>query len=64
MTKIIAVADVFEALTSQRHYRDALPVKEAFAILEKESGTMYDEGVVAALKKYWYGQQEQEGIHQ
>ena len=57
MTKIIAVADVFEALTSQRHYRDALSVKEAFAILENESGTMYDGGVVAALKKYWYGQQ-------
>ena len=57
MTKIIAVADVFEALTSQRHYRDALPAKDAFAILEKESGNMYDESVVAALKKYWHRQQ-------
>jgi HD-GYP domain-containing protein (c-di-GMP phosphodiesterase class II) len=64
MTKIIAVADVFEALTSQRHYRDALPVEDAFAILEKESGTMYDAGVVAALKKYWYGQQGRTGIQQ
>jgi HD-GYP domain-containing protein (c-di-GMP phosphodiesterase class II) len=64
MTKIIAVADVFEALTSQRHYRDALPTKDAFAILEKESGTMYDESVVAALKKYWYRQQGQDRVQQ
>ena len=62
MTKIIAVADVFEALISQRHYRDALPAKDAFAILEKESGTMYDESVVAALKKYWYRQQAQKSF--
>jgi putative nucleotidyltransferase with HDIG domain len=57
MTKIIAVADVFEALTSRRHYRDALPVENAFEILEQESGTLYDESVVAALKKYWNRQQ-------
>ena len=64
MTKIIAVADVFEALISQRHYRDALPAKDAFAILEKESGTMYDESVVAALKKYWHKQQGQDRFQQ
>ncbi len=64
MTKIIAVADVFEALTSQRHYRDALPADSAFEILEQESETMHDESVVAALKKYWYRQQGQDRIQQ
>lgn len=62
MTKIIAVADVFEALTSERHYRDALPAERAFEILEQDSGTMYDASVVAALKKYWYRQQGQDRI--
>jgi HD-GYP domain-containing protein (c-di-GMP phosphodiesterase class II) len=58
MTKIIAVADVFEALTSRRHYREALTPESAFEILEEDSGTMYDESAVAALKKYWYSQQQ------
>jgi HD-GYP domain-containing protein (c-di-GMP phosphodiesterase class II) len=62
MTKIIAVADVFEALTSNRHYRDALPAERAFEILEQDTGTMYDASVVAALKKYWYRPQGQDRI--
>ncbi len=64
MSKIIAVADVFEALTSRRHYRDALPVESAFEILDQETGTVYDESVVAALKKYWYRRQGEDTIQQ
>lgn len=52
MTRIIAVADVFEALTANRHYRDALSVAEAFQILDEDIGTKYDANVVAALKSY------------
>ncbi len=35
--RILAVADVFDALTTQRPYRMALPREEAFAILQEEA---------------------------
>lgn len=35
-TKIVAVADVFDALVSNRPYRDAFPVNLALSILKKE----------------------------
>lgn len=53
MSKILAVADVFEALTADRHYRQALPAEEAFAILEKDSGSKYDPNIIAAMRNYW-----------
>jgi HD-GYP domain-containing protein (c-di-GMP phosphodiesterase class II) len=52
MARILAVADVFEALTAERHYRRALSVEEAFEILDREAGTKLDENVIAALKTY------------
>jgi GAF domain-containing protein/HD superfamily phosphohydrolase YqeK len=52
MSKIIAVADVFEALTAERHYHKALSPELAFNIIEKDVGTMFDENIVTALKKY------------
>ena len=46
--KIIAVADVIEALTSERSYRKAFKVNEAFDILIKGKGEKYDSEVVNA----------------
>ncbi len=37
-----AIADIFEALTSDRPYRKAFSKKEAIAIMEKEKGTKLD----------------------
>lgn len=54
MAKIIAGADVFEALTAKRHYREALSPEDGFKILEEDAGTKFDENIVAALKRYWY----------
>lgn len=53
MSRIITVADVFEALISDRHYRKGYSQEEAFEILEQDVGTKYDENIVAALKRYW-----------
>ena len=53
MSKIIAVADVFEALTANRHYRKAISSVNAFKIMKKDIGTKYDKNIVAALKRYW-----------
>jgi HD-GYP domain-containing protein (c-di-GMP phosphodiesterase class II) len=41
--RILAVADVVEAMTSHRPYRPALPVEAAIAELEAGAGTRYEE---------------------
>jgi HD-GYP domain-containing protein (c-di-GMP phosphodiesterase class II) len=48
-SRIIAVADAFDALTSDRSYRKAVSVTEAISILESAAGTEYDPEVVAAF---------------
>ena len=47
--KIIAVADFFEAVTSLRHYRDPMPVQEAFRLLREGSGSHFEKSIVDAL---------------
>jgi PAS domain S-box-containing protein/putative nucleotidyltransferase with HDIG domain len=46
--RIIAVADVYEAMTSHRPYRPGLPREAAVAELRDGAGTRYDQEVVAA----------------
>jgi putative two-component system response regulator len=38
MGQIVAIADVFDALTSKRPYKDAWPLERAFNLLKEESG--------------------------
>jgi HD-GYP domain-containing protein (c-di-GMP phosphodiesterase class II) len=52
--RIIAVADVFEAITAKRHYRDPLPVDVAFHLLDKERGVHFENRIVDALKAYYF----------
>jgi len=47
--RIVAVADVFDALTSERPYRAALPLDAALAFLAAEAGHTLDPDCVAAL---------------
>lgn len=47
-TKIIAVADVVEAMSSHRPYRAAMGVEAAIAELRQGSGRLYDADVVAS----------------
>jgi HD-GYP domain-containing protein (c-di-GMP phosphodiesterase class II) len=47
--RIVAVADVFDALTSDRPYRAALPRGAALEYLAGEAGRTLDPGVVAAF---------------
>jgi HD-GYP domain-containing protein (c-di-GMP phosphodiesterase class II) len=47
--RIVAVADVYDALTSDRPYRPALPPARALAVLEDEAGRTLDEDVVATF---------------
>ncbi len=48
-SRIIAVADAFDAMTSDRPYRKALPIETANAELRKYSGSQFDPTVVQAL---------------
>ena len=47
--RIIFVADAYDALTSDRAYRQAIPLRDALAELERCSGTQFDPAVVKAL---------------
>jgi len=49
--RILAVADVVEAMSSHRPYRPALGVDAALAELARGDGTLYDSDVVCAFKK-------------
>ncbi|MBQ0138484.1 MAG: HD-GYP domain-containing protein [Kurthia sp.] len=49
--KIIAVADVFDAVTSNRVYRNKMLPSEGIEIIREGSGTLYDERVVNAFQK-------------
>jgi len=47
--RIIAVADIFDALTSKRPYKDAWPNDRAFAMLQEMSGLTLDPDCVNAM---------------
>ncbi len=47
--RVMAVADVFDALTSSRCYKSAMPTEKACAIIREESGTHFDPAVVEAF---------------
>ena len=48
--KIIAVADVFDALTSKRPYKRAFSVEEALDIMGKDVGKHFDTDVYRAFE--------------
>lgn len=49
--RIIAVAEVYDALTSERSYRTAWTVERALAEIEREAGTKLDWRSVTSLKR-------------
>jgi HD-GYP domain-containing protein (c-di-GMP phosphodiesterase class II)/Tfp pilus assembly protein PilF len=44
--RIMAVADVFDAITSKRHYRDRMPMLKVLNILRKDSNSHFDPKIV------------------
>ena len=44
--RIMAIADVFDALVSERCYKKPYPVDQAFQIIEEEAGTHFDPKLV------------------
>lgn len=73
--RIAAIADVFDALTSERPYKQAWPVEDALALIQREAGGHFDPQLVELfieqlpavleVKKRWAedtAQQSQTGI--
>jgi HD-GYP domain-containing protein (c-di-GMP phosphodiesterase class II) len=50
-TRIITCADIFDALTANRPYRDAMPVSKALGIMRLDVGSAIDAACFAALEK-------------
>ena len=49
-TRIVTVADIFDALTADRPYRAAMPVSQALCIMQKDVGSSIDGTCFAALQ--------------
>jgi hypothetical protein len=51
IARIIAVADTFDALISNRSYRKGRSASKALEVIAQEAGKQFDPGVVAALER-------------
>jgi putative two-component system response regulator len=49
--RIVAVADVFDALTQQRPYKPAWPVSDAIAEIDRQRGKQFDPDIVDAFMR-------------
>jgi len=49
--RIVAVADVFDALTSRRPYKEAWSIERARSAIDEQSGRHFDPEAVAALSR-------------
>lgn len=54
-SRIIAVADTFDAITSTRSYRQPRPHKAALDIMESEAGAQLDPDAVSAFRSAYFG---------
>lgn len=48
--RIVAVADVFDALTTRRRYKEAMPTEVALKTITDDLGTRFDEPVIRAFQ--------------
>lgn len=50
VARVMAVADVFESLTSERPYRGPLPIEDAVRFIEESAGSHFDPEIVPYLR--------------
>ena len=50
--RVLTVADIYEALTAERPYREPMPVEEALAIVDRDTPQRLDREVREALEAY------------
>jgi len=59
VARVVTVADVFDAITSNRSYRTAMPVEEAREEITRGSGSHFDPTVAQAFLKIPFGRLEE-----
>ena len=62
LSKIIAVADAYESMTSKRHYKKTKTKEEAIAELKKFSGTQFDPEIVEVFINQVINKEIEEGL--
>jgi len=58
--RIVAISDVFDALTTERPYKTAFSTEQAFEILYKDAGTHFDPYLIEVVKRH---EKDFENIH-
>lgn len=53
LARITTIADAFDAMTSSRSYRQALPLSEAYSRIIEGQGTQFDPAIVEVFKKVY-----------
>lgn len=53
--RLVALADGFDAISTDRSYRQALSLEQAYAEIRACAGSRYDPEVVAAFQRAWAG---------
>ncbi len=53
LARITSIADAFDAMTSSRSYREAMPLQEAYQIIIEGQGTQFDPNLVEMFKKIY-----------
>ena len=48
--RIVAIADVFDALTTKRPYKEPWPIEKAVALLKDEAGKHFDPALVGLFE--------------
>lgn len=48
--RIFSIADVFDALSSKRPYKNELPITEVMTILDKDTGTHFDPAIMRVFR--------------
>lgn len=51
MARVVALADVFDALTTERPYKKAWPLEDAIAYIENQAGSHFDPALIAPFKQ-------------
>ena len=51
--RIVALADVYDAITSARVYKPAMPPEAARSMIEQEEGIHFDPEIVEAFRIRW-----------
>ncbi len=51
--RVFAITDAFDALISDRPYRQRIPVSEAMAYIKEQSGILFDPEIVSAFERMW-----------